>query len=499
MMRMKSVGCMLLVASMLLSLLSSCSSEQDGSADTKEAIVTAEETRELSPAEQLEARKLISDELPEKDFGGADFMIFSFDASAPMYVNHLATPETETGDIVEDAVYRRNVDVEERFGIKLNVNMDRIYREASAVMQNYILSNDNTYHLFAGHAVYTGGTALNRIFMNWHDIEYVDFDKPWWNSTSVEKLTLNDVAYIVPSYCTSSVVSAAYCMYYNKMIATDLNLENIYDVVNRGDWTFEKMAELVTGAYNDINGNGKTDDEDGFGLAIATLSPSNTFMWALDMDLVSVDDDCNITIEVASERNASIFEAIYNLYFNNPGVISSNASQTYGMEIFLKNKTLLAGGTFLSAYTDLRDFESDYAIIPYPKYDKKQEDYYSMLDGSHAVLAVPKTAQDLDMIGIITEVMTAESWKNVVPAYYDIALKNKGTRDEESIAMLDRIVESVIVDFAYLYDNWQGYAFILQEMLQAKKSSFASEVEKKRTVAEQWYSDLSDIFLEADV
>jgi len=170
--------------------------------------------------------------------------------------------------------------------------------------------------------------------------------------------------------------------------------------------------------------------------------------------------------------------------------------QTSGIEAFLKSNTLLAAGNFRYALDYLRDFEDAYAIIPYPKFDDQQAEYYSMLDGYHAVIGVPMTSQNTELAGLITEAMTAESWKEVVPAYYDVALKTKGVRDEESIAMMDLIMDSVKVDFTYIYDNWQGYAFTIQTLLQNKNKNFASEVKKKEKPVQRWYDKVVAAFLE---
>ena len=65
-----------------------------------------------------------------------------------------------------------------------------------------------------------------------------------------------------------------------------------------------------------------------------------------------------------------------------------------------------------------------------------------MVDGSHDILAVPITATNLERTGIITEALSAESYKRVIPAYYETALKTKYARDDESVQMLDMIANS---------------------------------------------------------
>ena len=54
------------------------------------------------------------------------------------------------------------------------------------------------------------------------------------------------------------------------------------------------------------------------------------------------------------------------------------------------------------------------------------------------------------MTSIITEALASESYKNVIPVFYDVALKTKSARDEESSAMIDLIRDTLTFDFGYI-------------------------------------------------
>ena len=117
-----------------------------------------------------------------------------------------------------------------------------------------------------------------------------------------------------------------------------------------------------------------------------------------------------------------------------------------------------------------------------------------MVDGSHQALAVPVTSNNIEMIGAVTEVLNAESWKLVTPAYYDVALKVKATRDMESVEMLDQIFNSRIFDFGYVYDGWGGPSFLIENLVRAKKTDFESEYAKKEKGILKQYEKVIDWF-----
>ena len=51
--------------------------------------------------------------------------------------------------------------------------------------------------------------------------------------------------------------------------------------------------------------------------------------------------------------------------------------------------------------------------------------------------------------------------REVYPAYYEIALKKKYSYDDESVKVLDMVVDNRVFDFGYVYDGWKGMSFPL--------------------------------------
>ena len=117
-----------------------------------------------------------------------------------------------------------------------------------------------------------------------------------------------------------------------------------------------------------------------------------------------------------------------------------------------------------------------------------------MVDGGHAAEAVPLTVSDVERTSIILEALNAETYKTVVPAYYEIALKVKYARDNESVEMMDMIMESRIFDFGYVYDNWNGASFWLENLVASKKPDFESYYAKNEKKIMKYYQKVFDLF-----
>ena len=119
--------------------------------------------------------------------------------------------------------------------------------------------------------------------------------------------------------------------------------------------------------------------------------------------------------------------------------------------------------------------EDDYGIIPYPKYDETQEEYRTTSHNAVSMMCFPVTVKDPEMSAIITEALCAESYRNVIPQYYDIALKAKGARDDESGEMIDLIRDSLIFDFGWVHSVPMGsIGTIMQELISNNNSGLSS-------------------------
>ena len=95
--------------------------------------------------------------------------------------------------------------------------------------------------------------------------------------------------------------------------------------------------------------------------------------------------------------------------------------------------------------------ESDYSIIPYPKYDEQQAEYLSFLHDQFTTFCVLVTAEKPGEIGAVLEAMCSESHNSVIPAYYDVALTKKYARDTDSVLSLETIFSHPYLDTGWIY------------------------------------------------
>lgn len=92
---------------------------------------------------------------------------------------------------------------------------------------------------------------------------------------------------------------------------------------------------------------------------------------------------------------------------------------------------------YLAANDYFRNIKFDYGIIPTMKYNEAQDNYRSMAEGAY--FGVPVTNMENECTGTIIEALAAEGYRQIYPAYFEVVLKEKYLRDDDSKRMLDII------------------------------------------------------------
>jgi ABC-type glycerol-3-phosphate transport system substrate-binding protein len=491
-MKKAKVLCLLLTASMIfLSFLSSCSEKagQQDPAETepegpeRQTVSEAAET-EAPPVDSLEARLSYSDELPEADYDGRSFHILGYDFTcASLWTDEL------NGDVVNDALFNRQAKVNERFNVVLAMSGGESYGGASNTAKNSVTAGDDEFQLYCSHVVQMGIDVTSNIYRNLYEIPNLDFSKPWWSPEVEKNLTYKGKAFLAVGDFDLSALHTTMCLFYNKGLAAEYGLEDIYSVVKSGDWTKDRFY-TVTAVYEDLNGDGICDSDDRYGFALDRNGDANTWIYAFDKKVLEPQEDGSFANVYYDEKIVSIVEWAYDLQFKRQSTYSEDVWNT-GLDMIVKEKTLIGVGGVRHALSYLRDSEIDYAIIPFPKWDVQQDGYHTYVGGSHDTQGVLLTVKDADFVGTIIEALNAEGWKTVSPAYYDNALKYKGARDEESIEMLDILLDGRIFDFGYVYGGFETPASWLRRVINGGSADIASYVQRNTKV---WDKTMAKVY-----
>ena len=253
-------------------------------------------------------RSLVDDGLDEKDYGGKVLRVATMNSGATDFF--VPEEKRNKGELILDAMSKRNQDVENRFNVKFEiVYSTNAWQELDDYVQKTVLSGNDEFDVLNGMVMSMGGLVTKNLFLNWYDIEHIDFSRPWWYESNTSELTYNGKTAIAVSHLNFTAVSASYCLFFNKNLATSYELGDIYDLVLSGKWTFDKFSEMVKSIYID-NGNDKRDTEDFHGIAQGPTTVINSYLWAFDCPIVTKDDEGIPTVMKNDDKIESIVDAI---------------------------------------------------------------------------------------------------------------------------------------------------------------------------------------------
>jgi len=361
------------------------------------------------------------------------------------------------------------------------------------------MSGSHEYDLGLAHT-FIGLTGLvsSGYLYDWNQIPGVDMSKPWWNHSVKETLTINNKLFVASS---EYVYQRPGVIYFNKNMITDFELESPYTLVKSGDWTWDKLGEMSLVVSADLNGDGVFDKNDRYGYAHWLNWQTVTVIHSNGLYLTEKDDDGYPRYTpLTSEKMRNVFEKYYDLlYTKNKTYVIPEAEmiRTVGSHtvLFDNGKVL-----FLHSNTELLkkflDLEIEFGMIPLPKYDKIQKDYHSMADTQ--MMVVPADAKDIEMTGIISEALSVYSYKNVVPAVYDVMYANRYLRDEESYEMFNLIMKGLVYEFSWTFGEGNVMTYALPNLMNQKNVNVASFYDSNKTSVERAIVKFIDDVLELE-
>ena len=397
-------------------------------------------------------------DIPELNFGGAVFKMSGW--YQPIYAPEWEYPdlwaEKLTGEVVNDAVFNRNLKIEEKFNIKMQ-------EERINEIFSLLYSGDDSFSVLTHNVVHIGDWTGDGIFLDMNTLPYCNFDSNYWNRSMREGSEMNGHLFMMASDLTYLTLSHVQFLYFNKKILQDFDLTSPYDLVYDNQWTVENYLKLIQSVSKDLNGDGIMDERDLYGASYNVGRRFGTYVQMFvgsDLHFTKEDGNGGRVIDVDLEKAQALVEKMKDVF-------SSKGSYTYSNELvggsewylndsyirfFMENHCLFAHDC-MDLTRDFREMEADYGVAPNPKWDENQKEYAHRAGPRAGVLAVPSNLPDAEMSGAVLEYASWLSHYTLMPAYFEVTIKTKRTRDEDAEKMLDIIHDTIRFDLGDMYDT----------------------------------------------
>ena len=450
MMYIKKIAIATLVLAMLLSIFASCA--QTGSADeTVEGGATATHAIDQSEATTVEETLYEKDDLDEKYNLNEviTFYIWSDHRMREFFAE-------DSGDNIDQAIYNRNLRVEDRLGITIEFVQEKgsldFYKDWNKKAENDWLS-DGKYDVYAGYSRAVPLLSINGMTENLLQYDSFNVEKPWWPDALTTECTINNKLLFCSGDIATSLLWYMDAIFYNTEIYNTyyLNQPSPMDMVESNEWTFEKLFSLtkdifVPSAYGaDINAD--------YGISVYETD-IDAFQIAAGITSLEKTEEGGLRISEAwdSQRCADACEAV-GTFLASQGVFHGEDKEVRSVflneqSMFHLDRVLIVAG---QDNTDIGKVEFEYGIVPVPKYDASQENYMTNIGNSFSIYAVSTNSKKIEAAVLTLEAMGSENYRSVTPAVFEVAMKQRYSSDAQSSGMFDILRGTVSFDIGRLF------------------------------------------------
>ena len=444
-----------LTALLCLGAIVSCGSDET-SAKKPTQTDTAAESQTVVTEDPLRTQYADIAPVPE-DTEGYEFRV-TVDQGSVLVNNQVQWDSNEeNGDTINDAIYQRNLAVEELYNCTIELftaeEDDRTARTA------IMAGDDFTDIMIIDSMSQTTDLCAIGLFSNLAAMPELHLDAPWWDQP-IRELAIHGKQYVTTGAITIKDDLSQMCVMYNKELANKYDYNDFYQHVLDGTWTWDLMKSRAKDIYSDLDGDGVMGPYDLYGMITFDDGPYFMAVGANMRTIIYDETEDRYLFNWDSEDVMTKLMDYIDFIIGTPGVIidgSRRVENLFGDDgsavsrTFRENRALFWSTNF-GATVNMRDMESDFGLLPIPKWSEDQKQYCCTVTGGSAPVTIPITVSDPHITALITDAMAYESMFTLTPAFYDVFLDEKILRDEDSRATVDLMFASKKYDFDWQLD-----------------------------------------------
>ena len=477
---MKRTSGLILLTALLLAA-SSCGEAQNVPQNTPDSGELSVQTEAVTEEAEPTTADLIRQTYAETDLGGYEFRILAPGSGGHFYYQvsddcNETWFEAPSGDVMNDAVYERNLMTEELLNIKIVPVFENDTQKLQKQIQNSVTAGADDFDVALNRMDFLGASMTAGYLLNFYDIETIDLTNPWWDANIVRDFTLfGNRLYFLAGDINFLDDYAVEVIYFNKRLSEEADLSSPYEAVNSNTWNLDTFYSMCKAVERDVNGDGKIVMADDLVGHAEVNDMVKHWIYPMGERSIDIGLDGSLSLQILTEHQVNAIDRLFDVMVNGTMSYMDDQAVTY----FIDGHALFLGN-MLGSLNKMRDMKDEFGVLPMPKLNAEQERYGEYIsNGWTTAYGVPVTVSDANRAGTVMEVLCGMSTDTVRKALYDVLFSAKLVRDTDSVRMLDIIFASKSYDWAVDFSWGTDFQSLYNTIYTSKKNNFVSNAEKK--------------------
>ncbi len=443
---------LLLAFLLIVAMLTACKENPN----TEENPETTESNNAVTGGPTGDVTTEYVERLPDPvDTNGYDYIIRAKDNSL-WFEMYSCEAQSQTGDIISDALYERELLVEDLYKCKISFVKDSKIKDTLEINNEAGDGADHLADIVFMPAKDSLGLAMKGIYENVFSFKNLQLQHSYWDQNIQNEYKIGNALYLLEGDINVRDDLRTMQITFNKdlyeVYGLDDEFGSLYDLVREYKWTYEIMMAMCQNLYSDADNDSRQSMKDTYGMISEATAPYYFFLGSgkkpvtndngkLTLHLTDTEilESVDETIKLASMDSICII--------NNGKIAGTSSVWDDAITLFVNDQGLFRSSA-LSSVNGYVNMKSDYGILPVPMVSDTQTRYYCWTAAvNHYPLAIPAAGiKDYNTSTMITEALAFYSKyapnDSLNDAFYSKLGDYRLGQTPEDTLMLDIIFES---------------------------------------------------------
>ena len=283
-------------------------------------------------------------------------------------------------------------------------------------------------------------------------------ESPYFDSENAKSLATNSSLYLLPDE-TAQVYEKANILFFNRKLVNEIAGKDPESLVMQGKWTWDAFNEAARASASAVYNKSAADvNSDIFAFSsVISKSSFGTIMFASTGNKLIDNTYKNPVGITMTEDNITSVAQTLRKYFNTRGRYPLDGGDA--INAFKEGRLAFLSNT-LDYYYSLRTGNgegSDYGVLPMPKLNEEQKDYYCLVSTDARVFSIPKTVESASdekkhFVSAVISATVASGRTTVKKAFMNDHIVLYMNNNTETV-VFETILNSITFDFANVYGS----------------------------------------------